>query len=128
MNYVLLKQVHVFFALASIIGFVLRWNWKMRGSPLSQLKLIKTAPHIIDTLFLFTGIALTFTINQYPISSAWLTAKVTGLVVYIVFGMFAMNIRISRSWRVTTFLAALSTYAWILTVARFKTPWGFLGL
>jgi hypothetical protein len=27
MNYVLLKQVHVSFALASIIGFILRWNW-----------------------------------------------------------------------------------------------------
>lgn len=128
MNYVLLKQVHVFFALASIIGFVLRWNWKMRSSPLSQMKLTKTAPHIIDTLFLFTGIALTFTISQYPLSSAWLTAKITGLIAYIVLGMFAMNTKMSRPLRVTTFLAALSTYAWILTVARFKTPWGFLGL
>ena len=128
MNYVLLKQVHVFFALASIIGFVLRWNWKMRGSQLSQLKFTKTAPHIIDTLFLFTGIALTFTINQYPLSTSWLTAKITGLVMYIVLGMFAMNSKISRAWRVTAFLAAISTYAWILTVARFKLPWGFLGL
>jgi uncharacterized membrane protein SirB2 len=127
MNYVLLKQVHVFFALASIIGFILRWNWKMGGSRLSQMKLTKTAPHVIDTLFLTTGVALAFTINQYPFTTAWLTAKITGLLVYIMLGMFAMSDKISRPWRVTAFLAAISTYAWILTVARFKSPWGFLG-
>jgi uncharacterized membrane protein SirB2 len=126
MNYVLLKQVHVSFALASIIGFILRWNWKMSGSRLSQMKLTKTAPHVIDTLFLTTGVALAFTINQYPFSTAWLTAKITGLLVYIVLGMFAMSGKVSRPWRVSAFLAAISTYAWILTVARFKSPWGFL--
>jgi uncharacterized membrane protein SirB2 len=127
MNYVLLKQVHVFFALASIIGFILRWSWRMSGSRLSQMKLTKTAPHIIDTLFLTTGVALTFTINQYPLSAAWLTAKITGLPVYIMLGMFAMSGKASRPWRVAAFLAAVSTYAWILTVARFKSPWGFFG-
>lgn len=127
MNYMLLKQVHVTFALVSIIGFMLRWNWNIRGAPLSQRKLTKTLPHIVDTLFLTTGVALMFTINQYPLSTAWLTAKITGLIVYIILGMFAMSGRVSRPWRVTAFLAAVSTYAWILTVARFKSPWGILG-
>ena len=127
MNYVLLKQVHVFFALTSIIGFMLRWNWRMSGSLLSQMKLTKIAPHVIDTLFLTTGVALTFTINQYPFSTAWLTAKITGLLVYIVLAMFAMSGKISRPWRITAFFAAVSTYAWILTVARFKSPWGLFG-
>ena len=127
MNYVLLKQVHVFFALASITGFMLRWNWRMSGSHLSQMKLTKTTPHIIDTLFLTTGVMLTFTINQYPLSTDWLSAKITGLLVYIVLGMLAMSGKISRPWRVTAFLAAVSTYAWILTVARFKSPWGIFG-
>ena len=118
MNYVLLKQVHMLFALASIIGFMLRWNWRMSGSRLSQMKLNKTAPHIIDTLFLATGVALTFTINQYPFSTAWLTAKIAGLLVYIVLGMLAMSGKVSRPWRVTAFLAAVSTYAWILTARQ----------
>ncbi len=126
MNYVLLKQVHVFFALASIIGFILRWNWRMSGSRLSQMKLTKIAPHVVDTLFLTTGVALAFTINQYPLSTPWLTAKITGLLVYIVLAMFAMSGKVTRPWRVTAFLAAVSTYAWILTVARLKSPWGFI--
>lgn len=126
MSYVLLKQVHVSFALASIIGFVLRWNWRMSGSHLSQMMLTKTAPHVIDTLFLTTGVALTFSINQYPLANAWLTAKITGLLVYIVLGTVAMSGKVPKPWRVTAFLAAVSTYAWILTVARFKSPWGLL--
>ena len=126
MNYVLLKQVHVFFALTSIIGFMLRWNWRMSGSRLSQMKLTKIAPHVVDTLFLTTGVALAFTINQHPLSTPWLTAKISGLLVYIVLAMFAMSGKVSRPWRVTAFLAAVSTYAWILTVARLKSPWGFI--
>ena len=97
----------------------------MGGSRLSEMKLTKIAPHIIDTLFLTTGVALTLTINQYPFSTPWLTAKITGLLFYIVLAMFAMSGKVSRRWRVTAFLAAVSTYAWILTVARFKSPWGF---
>lgn len=127
MNYVLLKQVHLTFALASIIGFLLRWIWRFHGSQLAQLKLTKTVPHIIDSLFLATGVALTLAIDQYPGSTAWLTAKITGLLAYIVLGMFAMSGKVSRPWRVTAFLAAVSTYAWIVSVARFKSPWGFLG-
>ncbi|MEE8496170.1 MAG: SirB2 family protein [Xanthomonadales bacterium] len=127
MNYVLLKQVHVTFALASIIGFMLRWNWRISGSQLSQLRLTKTVPHIIDSLFLATGVALIFTINQYPLSTTWLTAKITGILVYIVLGMFAMSGKVSRPWRIMAFLAAVSSFAWILTVARLKSPWGFLG-
>ncbi len=125
MNYVLLKQVHVTFALVSIIGFMLRWNWSIRGSRLAQLRSTKTVPHIVDTLFLATGVALTFTINQFPLATDWLTAKITGLLVYIVLGIFAMSGKVSRPWRVTAFLAAISTYAWILTVAHSKSPWIF---
>ncbi len=126
MDYVLLKQVHMSFALASITGFMLRWNWRIHGSQLAQLRLTKIAPHVIDTLFLGTGVALTFTINQYPFSTAWLTAKIIGLLVYIVLGMVAMSAKISGPWRVVAFLAALSTFGWIVTVALSKSPWGFL--
>jgi len=115
------------FALMSIIGFVLRWSWKMNGSSLSQLRLTKTLPHVVDTLFLASGVALIFTIHQYPLSTAWLTAKIAGLLAYIVLGMFAMSAKAPRTWQVASFIAAMSTYAWIFSVARTKSPLGFIG-
>ena len=114
------------FALASIIGFVLRWNWKMYGSSLSQLRLTKTVPHIVDTLFLASGVTLIFTIHQYPLTTAWLTAKIAGLLAYIVFGMFAMSAKVPKTWQVASFFAAMTTYAWIISVARTKSPLGFI--
>jgi uncharacterized membrane protein SirB2 len=126
MIYLLLKQVHVGFALLSISGFVLRWTWVMMRSRWSQHRLTKTAPHIIDTLFLTSGLMLAYTIGQYPFFTGWLTAKVVGLLVYILLGMAAMSGRISRKGKVIAFVAAVSSYAWILSVAMLKSPWGFL--
>ncbi len=114
------------FALASILGFMLRWSWRISGSPLAHLRLTKIAPHVIDTLFLAAGVALTFTIHQYPFYSDWLTAKIIGLLAYIVLGMFAMSAKLSRPWRVAAFLAAISIFGWIVSVALSKSPWGFL--
>jgi uncharacterized membrane protein SirB2 len=125
-SYVLLKQIHMAFALVSIIGFVLRWGWKMNGSGLSQLRLTKTVPHVVDTLFLASGVALVFTIHQYPLTTAWLTAKIAGLLAYIVLGMFAMSAKAPRTWQITSFIAAISTYAWIYSVARTKSALGFI--
>jgi uncharacterized membrane protein SirB2 len=126
MNYLLLKQVHVSFALLSITGFVLRWAWVMKRSRWSQHRLTKTTPHIIDTLFLASGLMLAYTIEQYPFLTDWLTAKVVGLLAYILLGMAAMSGRISRTGKVIAFVAAVSSYAWILSVAMLKSPWGFL--
>jgi uncharacterized membrane protein SirB2 len=128
MDYVLLKQAHISFALISIAGFVLRWAWSMKGSRWACHRLTRTVPHVIDTLFLASGLGLAFTIEQYPFVSGWLTAKVIGLLAYILLGMAAMSTRIPRSVRVAGFLAAVSSFAWIVSVARLKSPWGLLGI
>jgi len=128
MDYVLLKQVHVSFAVLSIAGFVLRWIWKFTGFRFSGHRITKTAPHVIDTLFLASGLMLAFTIGQYPLTTAWLTAKLAGLVGYILLGMVAMSARVTRTGQLIAFLAAVSSYGWIISVARLKSPWGFIGL
>jgi len=123
--YVLLKNVHIGLALISITGFVLRWVWMMNGSSLSTNRLVRIAPHVIDTLFLLSGILLALFIGQLPFRDAWLTAKVIGLVVYILLGMIAMSRRNSRKLQTMAFIAALFTFSWIISVAVFKTPWGY---
>ena len=112
------------FAAFSIAGFILRWAWKMNHSRFSSYRLTKTAPHIIDTLFLASGLALAFSIEQYPFSTPWLTAKIAGLLTYIVLGMLAMSGGIPRLGRIAAFSLALFCYCWIISVARLKTPWG----
>ena len=127
MDYVLLKQVHISLAVISIAGFILRWGWSMRGSTLAHHRLTRIAPHAVDTLFLTSALLLAYTIGQYPFTSGWLTAKVFGLLAYILLGMTAMSARISIAGRILGFLAALCCFAWIVSVACLKSPWGLMG-
>lgn len=122
----LLKQAHVGFALLSISGFLLRWAWAMKNSRWSHHRLTKTAPHVIDTLFLVSGLMLAYSIGQYPFATGWLTAKILGLLIYILLGMTAMSDGTPRAGKVIAFLLAAFSYFWIISVARAKSPWGFL--
>ena len=110
----------------SITGFILRWIWMMNESTLSNYRLTRILPHIIDTFFLASAVWLAVSIRQYPFTDAWLTAKIFGLVVYIVLGSFALKRATTMQGRIMAFSGALLVYAWIVSVARLKTVWGFL--
>ena len=127
MDYFDLKSLHVLLALTSISGFIIRWIWMRSGSVLIQLRSVRILPHVIDSLFLATGIWLAFTIQQFPFTHAWLTAKVLGLVAYVLLGSLALKRARSTSGRILAFAAAVVLFAWIVSVARSKSALGFLG-
>jgi uncharacterized membrane protein SirB2 len=126
MEHHVLKLVHISLAAASLAGFVLRWTLMMRGSSLINHPLTRSLPHIIDTAFLGAGIWLAIKISQAPFLDAWLTAKVFGLVAYIVLGVVAMKRAKTTHMRVLAFLAAILVFGWIYSVARSRSPWGLL--
>jgi len=113
-------------AATSITGFILRWMWVMHDSTLSAHRLTRVLPHIIDTLFLASAVWLAVMIRQYPFTDAWLTAKIFGLLTYIVLGSFALKREISVRGRIMAFSGALLVFAWIVSVARMKAVWGYL--
>ena len=87
----LVKTIHVTCAILTIGGFTLRGYWMLRASPLLNNTWVKVLPHIIDTVLLVAGILLAINIAQYPGTHAWLTAKVLGLLAYIVLGSIALK-------------------------------------
>ena len=126
MDYFGLKSLHIIMAVTSISSFVIRWAWMKSGSSYSQHKLTLTLPHLIDTLFLASGIWLAWTIQQFPFVHGWLTAKILGLLAYIILGSFALKHAKSSRGRNLAFVAAMVVLVWIITVARSKSAWGFL--
>ena len=56
--YLFLKYVHLAFAVMTISGFVLRGFWMLTESDRLSQRATRIAPHVIDALFLLTGIAL----------------------------------------------------------------------
>lgn len=123
--YLTIKSVHMLCALLSGAGFVLQGVLMMRQSPLLDHRVTRTLPHLVDTVFLASAIALAVLSAQYPFSAPWVTAKVSGLLLYIVLGAIALRRGRTLRQRVIAFFAALATYAWIVSVAFAKNPAGY---
>ena len=98
----------------------------LRASPLLQHRLTRIAPHIIDTLFLASDIALVFIIDVRLLQSGWLLAKLAGLIVYIGLGMVALRFGRTREIRSLAFVGAVATFAYIVGVALLKSPASWL--
>lgn len=120
-SYILLKYLHVTCVLLSGTGFVLRGAWMMRDSPMLARRWVRLVPHVVDTVLLASAIALAVMIRQYPLVQAWLTAKVLGLIAYIVLGTIALKRGRTRVVRITAFWGALVVFAYIVAVAVTKS-------
>jgi len=114
-------------AIASISGFILRGYWMMVQSEKSTLKIVRIAPHVIDTLFLLSGIALVAILRINVLSEPWLLAKFAGLIGYIVLGVIAIRRGPTLEIRVIAFVGALSLFAYIVGVALTRSPASWLG-
>ena len=60
-------------------------------SDLLQRRLVKVLPHIIDTVFLLSGIGLILVLHLNVLQQGWLLTKIAALVLYIVLGMLALR-------------------------------------
>ena len=122
MDYSTLKYIHVGSVIASYTLFLVRGIWMMRVPAMLGRRWVKTVPHAIDTVLLVSAIALAVTIRQYPFVAPWLTAKVLGLVVYIVLGTIALKRGKSMRVRVLTWIAAQLVFFYIVAVAITHNP------
>ncbi|MBL8473738.1 MAG: SirB2 family protein [Rhodocyclaceae bacterium] len=118
MSYALLKAVHVTCVALSGTGFFLRGLLMLSGSPWLAARPVKILPHVVDSVLLASAAGLALTLHQYPFVHAWLTAKVLGLLAYILLGMLALRPS-ARSIRLrgAAWLSALLVFAYIVSVA-----------
>jgi uncharacterized membrane protein SirB2 len=122
MSYLAVKHLHVTCVVLSGLGFGLRGMWMLTESPLLGTRWAKRVPHVIDSLLLGSAITLAVMSGQYPFVHGWLTAKVCGLLVYILCGAMALKRAKTKKAR-TVFLAlALLSFVYIVSVALTKNP------
>lgn len=128
MTYLLIKSLHMLTALATISGFVLRGYWMMSHSEKLELRITRVAPHVIDTVFLLSGIAMVWLLQLDAFSQPWLLAKFVGLIVYVVLGTIAIKRGPTMQIRIVAFVSALAVFAYIVGVAMTKSPASWLAL
>ena len=119
--YLFVKYVHVGCVVLSLAGFAARGALMLRGSPLLQARFVRVAPHVVDTLLLASALWLAWMMRQYPFVHGWLTAKVLGLLVYIILGSIALRGH-TRAVRLAALAGALLAAGYVVAVALTKNP------
>lgn len=128
MNYYLaIKNLHVACVVLSVSGFFLRGILMLHGSPVLQQRWLKIFPHINDTILLAAALTLAVMAGWYPFVDAWITAKVFGLIAYIILGSLALQSGRAKSGRLASWLAALAMFGYIVSVALLHDPRGVFG-
>ena len=124
--YLLAKNLHVGCVIVSLGGFAARGLLMLVASPVLDTRAMRVVPHIVDTVLLASALWLAWILRQYPFVHGWLTAKVIGLVAYIVLGAIALRRGRTKGIRVAAFVAASVTAFYIVSVALTHDPRGFL--
>jgi uncharacterized membrane protein SirB2 len=125
-DYLLAKSIHVASVILSLGGFAARGALMLMASPVLDTRFVRIAPHVVDTVLLASALWLAWIIRQYPFVQGWLTAKVIGLLVYIVLGAIALRRGRTMRVRIAAFLGAAATAFYIVCVALTHDPRGFL--
>ncbi len=117
-----MKSLHLLFIFASFFSFSGRIALSVFKPALLQLKLIKIAPHIIDTLLLLSGFTLVIQGSWMNTEHGWITSKFILLLIYIALGVMAMRLTGPKRW--IAFVAAIACFISIFIIAITKN--GFI--
>jgi len=122
LSYLAVKHVHVAAVALSFALFFIRGVWMMQESPLLTRRWVKILPHVNDTVLLVAGLSAAFMIRQYPFLDDWLTAKVFGLIAYIILGTLGLKRAKTKPARIGFWVAALGAFGYIVAVAFARNP------
>lgn len=118
MGYEAFKHLHMLTITISVVFFIIRGASALMGAEWIRNKWVKIIAHGNDTILLIAALGLCYYLNQWPFyNSAWVTAKVVGLLAYIAFGTIA--IKRGKLW---AYALALLSVAYIAWVAINKVP------
>ena len=123
--YLFLKYLHLGMATLSITGFILRGIWMVSNSAKLEWRMTRIAPHVIDTVFLVSGIGLILVTRLPVMSQSWLLTKFAALLLYIVLGAVALRHGPTRTVRRTAFVLAILTFAYIAAIALTRSPFSW---
>ncbi|MDF0533837.1 SirB2 family protein [Shewanella yunxiaonensis] len=115
-----IKYFHLLMIGLSVMFLSVRFVLNLGQSAWMDKRLLKVAPHVIDTLLLLSGVVLCFMIKQYPFVDAWMTEKLGAVVAYIILAMAAMKSSRGKMFRIFAFLGALGWLVFAAKVAYIK--------
>jgi uncharacterized membrane protein SirB2 len=126
--YFTIKTIHITLVSLSFMLFFIRGTMMLVKNPLYRHQLFKIIPPIVDTFLLGTGVTLMIMIQQYPHEQSWLAVKLTALIAYVVLGVIALNRINNYKAQVLSFILAVLTILFMVSVARSHNPLGIFAV
>ncbi len=123
--YLTIKTIHLSLISISVIIFITRGIMMIKKNNYYRDKIFRYIPPTVDSLLLLSGIILMFVTEQYPFSQSWIMAKLTALLLYILFGTIALNRVNHYKLQIMGFIMALVTIYYMYSVAISHHPLGF---
>jgi uncharacterized membrane protein SirB2 len=120
-----IKWVHICAVALSGSLFALRGGTALAGAAWPYAALVRYASYTIDTVLLSAALMLATILPAGFFANHWLTAKLALIVVYIVFGVFALRRGSRQALRGFCFVAALVTFALVVGIAIAHQPLGW---
>ncbi|GAB2521214.1 SirB2 family protein [Lysobacter humi (ex Lee et al. 2017)] len=119
-----IKAVHVLAVLASGALFAVRGGGVLAGHRWPAALPVRIATWTVDTTLLTAALMLFTLLPKAMFSNGWLLAKVLLLVAYIGLGTMALKRARRGGPRAAYYVAALATFAFMISIARAHHPLG----
>jgi uncharacterized membrane protein SirB2 len=117
-------QVHICLVAVSGLLFAVRGAAVLAGQGWAMRRPWSWVSYGIDTLLLSAGVTLWAILSLNPVQSTWLGTKLLLLALYIVLGSLALKRAPTPATRRMSFVAALSVYLFMASVAVAHHPLG----
>lgn len=108
--FTLLISVHLISVALTIGFFIARYWWRYSNNPLINARWVRIAPHCIDTVLFLSGAGLMWKTGYLPFTDkgAWLTEKLFGVIIYIVWVLSRLGVIVRAASR-----QGLSPFCWV---------------
>jgi uncharacterized membrane protein SirB2 len=123
--YLPIKNVHIVTVLLSGSLFIVRGLLVLNGKTWAMSSPLRYLSYSIDTVLLTAALMLATMLPGAVFANGWLSVKLVLLVIYVVLGSFALKRGRTLKSRWLFFIAAVSVYAFMLSVARTHQPLGW---
>jgi uncharacterized membrane protein SirB2 len=112
-----IKSVHIACALASGSLFAVRGAAVLSGARWPLALPVRWLSYAIDTTLLTAALMLLTILPWAMFANGWLATKLALIVVYVVLATFALRRARTRKSRAGFYVAALVTFAFIISIA-----------
>ena len=126
--YAPIKATHIIAVLCSGGLFAVRGAMMIAGSKWAMSAPLRYLSYSVDTVLLTAALMLLTILPGAVFANGWLLVKLALLVAYIVLGSIALKRGRTPRSRAKAYLAAITVFVFIVSVARTHSPWGALGL